>query len=110
MSFWVYILRCADDTFFIDHTDDLPRLLAEHEMGELPGYTATRRPVEAWYAEEFRTRDQAIARQRQVKGWSRARKLALAKRDWKSLPKPARKPNRPSTSPSRQERQRLRSA
>ncbi len=44
MGFWVYMLRCADGSFYVGHTDDLERRLAEHHSGERAGYTSTRRP------------------------------------------------------------------
>jgi len=81
MSFWMYVLRCSDDSFYVGHTDDLEKRLAVHQDGSLGGYTARRRPVTLLYAEEFDTRDDAFQRERQVKGWSRAKKQALADRD-----------------------------
>ena len=45
MPFWVYMLRCADQSYYVGHTDDLKKRAAEHERGEFGGYTETRRPV-----------------------------------------------------------------
>ncbi len=38
MSFWVYILHCADGSYYTGHTDNLEKRIAEHQAGELPGY------------------------------------------------------------------------
>ena len=45
MSFWVYILRCADDSYYTGHTDKLEKRIAEHQAGEVEGYRSTRLPV-----------------------------------------------------------------
>jgi hypothetical protein len=44
MSFWVYILRCSDNSYYTGHTDDLEKRLAEHQTGQLKGYTENRHP------------------------------------------------------------------
>ncbi|HEY0883263.1 MAG TPA: GIY-YIG nuclease family protein [Archangium sp.] len=80
--FWLYMLRCADASFYVGHTDDLERRLAEHHSGELGGYTAERLPVELVYSAEFPTREEALTREMQVKNWSRKKKEALIADDW----------------------------
>jgi len=45
MSFWVYILRCADNSYYTGHTDNLEKRIAGHQEGEVEGYTSTRLPV-----------------------------------------------------------------
>ena len=85
MAFFVYILRCADGSYYAGHTDDLETRIAAHERGEIEGYTRKRRPIELVFAEEVGTREEALARERQVKGWSRAKKEALMKGNWKRL-------------------------
>ena len=45
MSFYAYMLRCSDGSYYIGHTDALERRIAQHQHGELPGYTHNRRPV-----------------------------------------------------------------
>jgi len=85
MSFYVYMLRCADGSYYVGHTDNLEERITKHERGEIPGYTRTRRPVRLVFADEFPTREQAIARERQIKGWSRAKKEALIKGNWGRL-------------------------
>lgn len=85
MSFYVYILRCADGSYYTGHTDDLERRVAEHQSGAIPGYTHDRRPVELKWAQDFPTRIEALERERQVKDWSRAKKEALFAGDWQAI-------------------------
>ena len=58
MSFWVYILRCADGSYYTGHTDHLEARVAAHPAGEFEGYTSTRLPVELVFSEEFPTREE----------------------------------------------------
>ena len=85
MSFFVYILRCADGSYYVGHTDQLEARIAAHERGEIAGYTRKRRPVRLVFAEEFGTRQEALAREMQMKGWSRAKKESLMKGNWRRL-------------------------
>ena len=85
MAFWVYILRCADDSYYVGHTENLELRVAQHQSGDLDGYTKPRRPVRLVYSEEFRTRDDAFAAERQIKGWGRQKKEALIAGDWERL-------------------------
>jgi len=97
MQFWMYMLNCADGSYYVGHTDDLETRLAAHNDGSFRGYTASRRPVTLAYAEVFDSRDEAFRRERQLKGWSRAKKAALAREDWTALQRLA-KTAHPSTS------------
>lgn len=99
MGFWVYIIRCADASYYTGHTDDLERRFAAHVAGEIPGYSSTRLPVTLAFAEEFPTREEALSRELQIKGWSRAKKEALIKGDWAQVSRLSR--GRPSTSSGR---------
>jgi len=74
MSFYVYILRCADGSYYIGHTDDLEERLSEQERGGVTVYTRKRRPVVLVFSADFYTREGAIDRERQIKGWSRAKR------------------------------------
>jgi len=85
VAFSVYLLRCSDGTFYAGHTDNLEARLAAHQRGALPGYTKSRRPVVLVWSEAFATRDEAFRRERQIKGWSRAKKIALISEDWDAL-------------------------
>jgi predicted GIY-YIG superfamily endonuclease len=84
--FFVYMLKCADDSFYVGHTDNLETRLARHDQGYFPScYTFTRRPVQLIYSQEFGGRDEALAMEMRIKGWSRAKKSALAKHDWAEI-------------------------
>ena len=84
--FWVYILKCADNSYYTGHTDDLEHRLAQHESKTIPGcYTETRLPIKLIFSQSFATREEALAAERQIKGWSRKKKEALANGDWKAL-------------------------
>lgn len=84
--FWVYILKCADNSYYTGHTDNLENRLAQHESKSISDcYTATRLPVELKFSQSFATREEALASERQIKGWSRRKKEALIKGDWETL-------------------------
>ena len=85
MSFFAYLLCCSDASYYAGHTDDLALRIGQHETGECGGYTATRRPVTLAWSQEFATREEALAAERQIKGWSRAKKEALIAGDWKRI-------------------------
>jgi putative endonuclease len=75
------MLRCADGSFYVGSAtgDDLNRRISEHQTGAYRGYTSTRRPVELQHFDQI---TDAIAAERQIKGWSRAKKEALILDDW----------------------------
>ena len=85
MSFWVYILLCVDGSYYVGHTDDLDARVGAHQAGEVEGYTRARKPVRLVFSEEFPSREEALASERQIKGWSRAKKEALIKGNWSRL-------------------------
>jgi putative endonuclease len=82
MSFWAYMLHCDSGFFYTGHTDNLESRLAQHESGQVPGFTRDHLPVSLVWSQEFPTRVEALAAERQIKGWSRAKKLALIRGDW----------------------------
>jgi len=83
MPFSVYILECADGSFYVGMTEALEKRLAEHQSGLNPNaYTSQRRPVKLVWSMTFDSEHQAFVRERQIKGWSRAKKLALIRGDW----------------------------
>jgi putative endonuclease len=100
MSFWVYMLRCADESFYIGHTDNLDSRMQQHSGGG-GSYTANRLPVNLVYSLECETRIQALEHERQIKGWSRAKKQALIDGDWKLIAALARNRQGPSTGSGR---------
>lgn len=83
--FYVYILRCSDDSYYIGHTDNIEQRIAEHGSGSYPGYTKTRLPIELVYMQEFATRDEAFNAEHQIKKWNHKKKEALIENDWNSL-------------------------
>ena len=89
MSFFAYMLRCADDSYYVGHTDDLERRIAQPDVGEYPGYTRHRHPVVLVWSQDFPSREEALVAERQIKGWSRIKKEALIRADWFSIQKHA---------------------
>src|SRR4029453_1914323 len=87
MGCFVYMLLCSDDSYYVGSAtgDDLTRRIAEHEAGTYPGYTFSRRPVRLVWSEHFEQITDAIAVERKLKGWSRAKKEALTRSDWQSI-------------------------
>jgi putative endonuclease len=90
-QYFVYILLCSDNSYYTGVTNDLERRLYEHEAGLNPGsYTCKRRPVKLVFHERFTEVVQAIAFEKQVKGWTRAKKEAIINGDWHLLPEIAK--------------------
>jgi predicted GIY-YIG superfamily endonuclease len=85
MAFWVYMLKCRDGSFYTGHTDDLEKRLWQHETGIGCSYTRKRRPVSLVYSESFNARIEALASERQIKGWCRKKKEALIRGDWTEI-------------------------
>ena len=73
MTYYVYMLRCSNGSYYVGHTNDLEHRLAAYERGAIEGYTLSRRPVELMFSDQFSTRLEAFHRERQIKGWSRAK-------------------------------------
>ena len=96
--FWVYMLHCRGGYFYVGHTDDLEHRMAQHTSGALPGFTADHLPVELVWSQEFPTRYEAQTAEKQIKGWSRAKKMALIRGDWARITVLAKKKGSPSTS------------
>ena len=90
MALWLYMLKCADGSFYVGHSDDLENRLAQHVSGSGDSYTTTRRPVQLVFAAEFPSREEAITLERQIKGWSRKKKEALCRDDWEEISRLAR--------------------
>jgi putative endonuclease len=84
---YVYMLRCADGSYYVGSATghDLAPRIDQHNAGSYPGYTFTRRPVVLVWSEYFDRITDGIAAERQIKGWSRAKKEALTHSDWTSL-------------------------
>jgi putative endonuclease len=67
--FWVYILKCSDGSYYTGHTDDLEKRLTQHDQKLFSAcFIATRLPVQLVFSQEFTTREEALASERQIKG------------------------------------------
>ncbi len=108
MAFWAYMLHCRGGTFYTGHTDDLELRIAKHQSGLYPGYTRDRLPVELVWSQEFPSRNEALSAERQIKGWSRKKKLALIRGDWAAISRFAQGKDKdgPSTSSGRTDSER----
>ena len=85
-TLYVYILECADNSFYTGVTNDVGRRFIEHQSGlHENSYTYSRRPLKLVYCKQFRSPIEAINYEKQLKGWSKAKKLALISNDFKSL-------------------------
>ncbi len=99
MSYTIYILECADGSYYTGITRrPVEERVWEHNAGVVEGYTHSRRPVVLRCVEEFESINQAIDRERQIKGWSRRKKQALIGGRYEELPELSRPRPRPSTS------------
>ena len=76
-KFIVYILYCSDRSYYVGQTNDLERRLTDHRSGQAAHWTARRLPVVLIYIEIHENRLSAMRRERQIKGWSRAKKERL---------------------------------
>jgi putative endonuclease len=85
MKAWLYILKCADGSYYTGSTTNLSLRVAQHQAGEGSTFTRCRLPLELVYAQEFQSEHEAFLRERQVKGWSRAKKQALIRGDFERL-------------------------
>jgi len=88
MTAWVYILQCADGSYYTGSSRavEVDTRLSEHELASFAtAYTASRRPVKLVYSEHFEMIVDAIAAERRIKGWSRAKKEALINGDWPAI-------------------------
>ncbi len=78
MTYHVYILRLQDNRLYVGSTSNLNRRLAEHRSGSGSQATAKSPPTHLLYSETFPDHHSALLRERQLKRWSHAKKLALA--------------------------------
>jgi len=76
-SYYVYIMCGKSGVLYIGSTDDLERRVFEHRQGLVEGFTSKYRVTRLVYVEEFDRAADMVARERQLKGWTRRRKLAL---------------------------------
>ncbi|MEW6025767.1 MAG: GIY-YIG nuclease family protein [Planctomycetota bacterium] len=74
---FVYILRCRDDSLYTGITNDIPERIKEHNSGEGAKYTRTRVPVRLVYREKYPDKSSARKREMEIQGWPRETKLKL---------------------------------
>jgi len=80
MTYFMYILECADKSFYIGCTNNLEKRLKEHNESKWGAhYTKIRRPVVSLYSEKFNTLKEARCRETEIKGWRREKKINLIK-------------------------------
>ena len=88
---YMYILQCADDSYYVGSTWNLEKRLWQHNEGLGAKYTARRLPVKLVYSEEYTSIADAYQREKQVQNWSRAKRQALIQGDYDALPELSRK-------------------
>ena len=95
---WTYILECADGSLYVGSTTDLERRVSEHNLGLGAAYTRLRRrrPVRLAWAGAFARIEDAFLFEKQVQGWSRAKRVALIEGRFEDLPGLASRPRRRS--------------
>jgi putative endonuclease len=94
---WVYILRCADGSYYTGCTTNIDQRYGEHQAGINCGYTSVRRPVVMVWADEFQGIADAIDYERRVKRWSRLKKEALIRHDYAALQALSKRGFRPAS-------------
>ncbi|MFH1524855.1 MAG: GIY-YIG nuclease family protein [Chloroflexota bacterium] len=88
---WMYILECADGSYYVGSTKILEQRLVQHQQGLGAQYTSKRLPVNLVYCEEYERVSDAYAREKQVQNWSRVKREALIHGKPKLLPELAKK-------------------
>jgi len=84
--YYVYILRCCDGSFYTGYARDLSkRMEKHHNPSDYSSYTANRLPVELIWHQSFPQKWQALKVERQLKGWSRKKKIAMMNENWDLL-------------------------
>lgn len=91
MKGYMYILQCADGTYYVGSTNNLERRIMQHQNGEGAYYTKNRLPIKLVYYEEYSRIDIAFYREKQVQRWSRKKKEALINSENETLPLLAKK-------------------
>ncbi len=93
--FYVYMVLCADNSFYVGITSDIEQRLGQHEYGwDEHCYTFKRRPLQCVHVSEFANFDDAEQWEKHLKGWSRAKKIALMNGDWKEVRRMAKRPSK----------------
>jgi len=87
MTWFTYILTCCDGSSYVGHTSDLEERINVHNSGRGAIFTAIRRPVILSYSETHESKEDAMKREKQIKKWTRQKKIALINGDLKKLKK-----------------------
>ncbi len=82
--FYLYILQCNDQSYYVGHTDDIEKRIADHAAG-LCGYTSKRLPVKLIHIDQFQARDEAFIAEHKIKGWTRKKKEAFMQKKFDEL-------------------------
>ncbi|PCI96453.1 MAG: hypothetical protein COB15_10105 [Flavobacteriales bacterium] len=90
--YYVYILKCADETYYTGVTNNINSRLKEHQSDDNQNsYTYKRRPVQLVFCSEFSNIEDAIEKEKQIKKWSKKKKEALIDGNFNLLPKMSKK-------------------
>jgi len=81
MAYYIYIVRCSDNSYYVGYSENVAKRVKAHNKGSGLHYTKTRRPVVLVYQEEYESKKIALHRERQIKQWRRAKKEALINGD-----------------------------
>ncbi len=85
-TYYVYIIKCTDQSYYTGITNNIESRLYGHNHGINPDcYTYKRRPVKLMFVQNFSNPKDAIAAEKQTKGWSRKKKEALFQGDWNKI-------------------------
>lgn len=85
MPFYVYILKCSDNSLYVGFTEDLNQRVFDHNSGKGAEYTSCRKPVELVFYEIFDEKEKALKRESQLKKWSKSKKQALIRSNLSEL-------------------------
>jgi putative endonuclease len=88
---FVYMLKCADGSYYVGSTRDIEKRLQQHSTGQGAAYTKRRLPVVLVFAQEFERVDDAYLLEKRVQGWSRAKREALIEGRYNDLPRLSKK-------------------
>jgi predicted GIY-YIG superfamily endonuclease len=84
-SFYVYLLKCSDGSYYTGHTDNIEKRISDHMRGKCSGYTSSRLPVQVVFMQAFGSRYEALCAERKLKGWTREKKELLISGGWEAL-------------------------
>jgi predicted GIY-YIG superfamily endonuclease len=91
LPFYLYILQCADGSYYVGHTDDIHKRLWQHAQGKGCSYTSKRLPVQVKLVLPCKTRVAVLAFEHKVKRWSRLKKEAFIQQNWNEVSRLAKK-------------------